>query len=487
MAIGVFFLGHAFRTPRRQRYRRLKNIKKTVGILVLLGVFFSPIVASAIIPLLVGASYYFAADSAIVNALGAATILVGSALAWVSFGHTNGQPVTLANAPLRVQLNYESPPPAPANWRYEANFLIPPDVSVKPSAFGWGWSSNVSSSMAEKFVYGRSTAQEAALSLCKAYPASSSSVSVQQFGVEELRNYPVPGTPTRSYRCLNSSGGFIGSVSVVQSEGCEFGYEWNSVSCYIKFPDYVQKPLDGKCDIYFAGSFEKDAIDPDCKSMTEATVTASRVEVHDQFNAVAGGRVMKTPDGRVTVVDEKRNTSNGQINYEYYVVETGTNAGGGATATVVEKGAGNGRGPGYDSAAPGSGTGTGTGTGTGGTGTCGGAGQPACSTGGAAVCGAAPLPPCTIDLGGQSPAPGDPTATTSAELNTALELPLLQSFKTFSLPGHVSECPRPSFTWRATSYVIEAHCALLDAHTALLRAAMALVFSIGALFTVLRA
>lgn len=463
------------------------KFKKILAGLICLGLLAAPIIAAAIIPLLVGASYYFAADAAIVNALGAATILVGSALAWVSFGHTVGQPVTLANAPLRVQLNYESPPPAPANWRYEANFLIPPDVSVKPSAFGWGWSSNVSSAMAEKFVYGRSTAEEAALSLCKAYPASSSSVSVQQVGVEELRNYPVEGTPTRNYRCLNSSGGVIGAVSVVQSEGCEFGYEWNSVSCYIKFPDYVQKPLDGKCDIYFAGSFEKDAIDPDCKSMTEATVTPSRVEVHDQFNAVAGGRVMKTPDGRLTVVDEKRNTATGQINYEYYVVETGTNGGGAATATVVEKGAGNGRGPGYDSAAPGSGTGTGTGTGTGGTGTCGGSGQAACATGGAAVCGAAPLPPCKVDFGGTSTAPGDPGSKTVGEIDAVLALPSLAAFKSFTLPGHVSECPKPTFAAFNKTFTVDAHCTLLDAHTATLRAAMIAVFGLAALFTVLKA
>ena len=469
-----------------------EEIKKTVGIFVFLGVFFAPIVAFAIIPLLVGATYYFAADSLFVNALIFSAMAVGSTLAWVGFGASPGAP--LASAPIRVQLSSVSPQPAPSGWTMASageaalGRTLPHPPPETPATSKWEYRGGGPAIADALMPIGGWVASDlAAAAVCNIVQPGSSPVFIDQF---------VDGgyyaSISRRYDC--TLGAITTTIKIGVAPKCEAGYSVLSTTVCNVTPDNdigVPRPLDGKCTIV---AFAKDALDPDCVLATNVRADgASRVDIDDSGGAFAGGRVFGTNEG-LAIVTETRGSS-GSITYEY--VNTADAAGNG-NQTITSTGAGDGRGPGYGGGTGGTGTCGGTGqpacaSTCGGAGqpacasTCGGAGQPACATSGVAVCGASPLPPCTIDLGGQSPAPGDPTATTSAELNTALELPLLQSFKTFSLPGHVSECPRPSFTWRSTSYVIDAHCALLDAHTALLRAAMSLVFSIGALFTVLRA
>lgn len=93
-----------------------------------------------------------------------------------------------------------------------------------------------------------------------------------------------------------------------------------------------------------------------------------------------------------------------------------------------------------------------------------------------------------VDLGDDpnTPAPTmEDTPTAQAILSPILNL--MPDLKNFAVPSHASECPKPSFSVFGHDYRWEVHCTLMDQNRALIEAAMLLVWSIAALFIVLRA
>ena len=80
----------------------------------------------------------------------------------------------------------------------------------------------------------------------------------------------------------------------------------------------------------------------------------------------------------------------------------------------------------------------------------------------------------------------DPTFDES-KFNDAYFKGVFSDLLSWELPGHSSECPTSSFDWMGTTYVIDAHCDLLNAHRSELSTAMVLVFTLSALFIVLKA
>lgn len=93
-----------------------------------------------------------------------------------------------------------------------------------------------------------------------------------------------------------------------------------------------------------------------------------------------------------------------------------------------------------------------------------------------------------IDLGPDpnTPAPILEPTPTAAEIISPL-VGLMPDLKAFSIPAHTSTCPIPSFSAFGRSYMIDSHCALIDNSRSVIEAAMLLVWSIGAIFIVLRA
>lgn len=90
---------------------------------------------------------------------------------------------------------------------------------------------------------------------------------------------------------------------------------------------------------------------------------------------------------------------------------------------------------------------------------------------------------------GTSTEPGEPSSRTGADIKGA-SLDGSGAFiglRGWQLPAHASQCPTSSFAWNGNTYTFDAHCQLANDHFAMFNGVMVLIFSISALFIVLRA
>lgn len=93
-------------------------------------------------------------------------------------------------------------------------------------------------------------------------------------------------------------------------------------------------------------------------------------------------------------------------------------------------------------------------------------------------------------LGGTSTPPVAPTAKTTAEIKAASVSGASGPFGSllaWGLPAHTSTCPTASFDWSGATYTFDAHCQLVSDHFGVIRTVLTAMFSLSALFIVLRA
>ncbi|MBZ0307478.1 MAG: hypothetical protein K8I82_15535, partial [Anaerolineae bacterium] len=85
--------------------------------------------------------------------------------------------------------------------------------------------------------------------------------------------------------------------------------------------------------------------------------------------------------------------------------------------------------------------------------------------------------------------PDVPTARTGTDIKGASVdgSGVFTGLRGWQLPAHVSQCPTSSFAWNGNTYTFDAHCQLANDHFAMFNGVMVLIFSVSALFIVLRA
>lgn len=81
----------------------------------------------------------------------------------------------------------------------------------------------------------------------------------------------------------------------------------------------------------------------------------------------------------------------------------------------------------------------------------------------------------------------DPSIPEQSQFTDNFFADTFDGLKGWSLPGHSSQCPAGTFTWNSTSYTFDAHCQLVNNHFGALQASMAVVWTLLALFIVLKA
>lgn len=84
-------------------------------------------------------------------------------------------------------------------------------------------------------------------------------------------------------------------------------------------------------------------------------------------------------------------------------------------------------------------------------------------------------------------APADPVVPDAAEFQTAFFSGTFDALKGWRLPAHSSQCPSGSIPLFGDSFTVNAHCQLFADQSESLNAAMAVVWTIAALFIVLKA
>lgn len=90
---------------------------------------------------------------------------------------------------------------------------------------------------------------------------------------------------------------------------------------------------------------------------------------------------------------------------------------------------------------------------------------------------------------GSAVAPDNPVSRTATEIKAgSLDgTGAFTGLQGWQLPAHASQCPTSSFAWNGNTYTFDAHCQLATDYFAAFRGVMTLVFSLSALFVVLKA
>lgn len=86
-----------------------------------------------------------------------------------------------------------------------------------------------------------------------------------------------------------------------------------------------------------------------------------------------------------------------------------------------------------------------------------------------------------------STVPVDPVSRTGSEISSAFFPSTFTAIQSWTLPVHAAACPVITFDAFGSSYTVNSHCALIDANAPLLANAFLIMWTLAAMFIVLRA
>jgi hypothetical protein len=88
---------------------------------------------------------------------------------------------------------------------------------------------------------------------------------------------------------------------------------------------------------------------------------------------------------------------------------------------------------------------------------------------------------------GTSPEPTSPAEKSASDFTPVFNHTDVNKLKGWSMPAHLSECPKASFSVWNQNFTVDAHCNLMEQHRATISASMAAVWLVMALFVALSA
>lgn len=408
---------------------------------------------------------------------------------------TGGTSTQASTGALTVSLNPKSPVPTPAGWTAPAAGQIqpaPPSTATSQGTTLYRLGSTGATGTTA------SAACVANHGVWNSYFGRCDSVPYADCTAAGFTNCPAYANLT---------------IGTVTTYACPAGYTVNGSTCNLSDATVVRKPADSQCQMVrntTAGTFAPDSTDPDCDNVVANSNNGTAVPI----GAAAKGlfydkSITITRDDGTQTTYQLLNTGGGQVQYLHYdatsnttqyvtaqfsapAVDGTTTLDGYSQSTLPGGGSLSGAAPsGGISSTGGSMTSGAVGTTSGGTG---GATFPSdYARSGEATSAANGLGTKLDSLHGDL---SNTTNTTDPTEPTVANMPgwgnTFTNLVSWQLPAHSSACPTPSLDLSnvlgaGKVFSFDAHCTLINNHFQALNAAMTVVWSMLALFIVLRA
>lgn len=273
-----------------------------------------PAVSFALLPLGFGLALVSGVtESSLILPLIGASAAIGTAIAFVTFGGSPGQPAS--SAPIVAQIDPKAPLPTPAGWSAPpAGQVQPVPPSSTSSRSCWSGASNASAvacdAAAATDAQSAGDKQAAVLGYVRGDgPAATSSGGAQGGGTWY-------GCAVGSETCWATNNGKR-TISMWVATGCAAGYTLSSGSCNLTTPSAVQKPVDGRCYIIRSGnSYSSDPQDPDCSGggfPAQWSAGSNTLSLGPLPDGTGGGSVtIDAATSKATVVNNTNNSDGTQ-------------------------------------------------------------------------------------------------------------------------------------------------------------------------------
>ena len=446
-------------------------MKRVLSVIVLLALLAKPVGAFVIAPLLLAAPVVETAAGSFATwaALAAG---VGATLFSVKLQDSSG------NEFLRVRLNPNSAAYVPVNWTagtLAGNDPVPPGTAPAVTTYGCSTFNGTSTGFSSKEAACGDQVAQLNASLSPTFTFGLGACTASSCVITKS-SASVCGGP-----CLPLSG------SIATTTTCAAGYSASGGSCVLTTPTAVPYPADANCGLKFsAGVMSYDSRDPDCASPSGPSPAVGQINLSSDgktltvTNTAGTQRVQVAvqTDGTVKITTWTPSSTDPTTT----TIQTATVSNPASTPKVTTT---------QQSVTNSTGSTAFTQTSTPGTSND----KPITfpddysreATQQAVLAKLGDIKTSVDNLTKTAPAPDDPVALTSDDINGVFFPDTFTTLHAWQMPARAVACPTWSFAVFSHSYTIDAHCALIESQRAFFSSIMLLVWSLAALFIVLGA